>query len=389
MAYIVINITNLIKEAIVLKFREIKLGLIIRTVIILATVLSISILLTSQRVLAENTEIVSHDITDVDIEEEYYVEELEADSIIKEEGPVQKKILVAHYKFDEDLRDSSDNENHGNIAHGEITYENGKNGKAAKFDGESYIEIGDNNSLNLDKAFTISTWLYKTEDEEYGYSPVIAKGTGSETVSPPYILYYDGAIPNPYLDLHNHKEWDSLSIEDKGEERFNKWYLLTVTFDSYTGKINFYIDGAFIGYKSWNYGALYNTDQSLYIGFGELDGMQEFYLGLMDDLRIYNYALTDKEIKAIYKEVIAENKVYTAISITPNKMALIKAKGVINLNVTGITSDGKKDVISNKASYKSSDDTIVTVSKEGKIEALKKGKATVTVSYGKLKKVLN
>ncbi|HHX11382.1 MAG TPA: hypothetical protein GX731_01065 [Clostridiales bacterium] len=389
-----------------MKYRNFINSLIKSTAIFLVTVLVNGILLPPSIILAENTEIVSYEITDEDSEDEYkedeydeynedeydndeFEEELQVDSIIKEKGTKQEKMLVAHYKFEENLIDSSNNKNNGNIAHGEITYENGKNGIAAKFDGESYIEVRDNDSLNLDEAFTISVWVNKVEDEDYGYSPIIAKGIGSDELSPPYSLYHDGTLVYPFLDLHNIDEWDSLYIEDNGEERYNQWYLVTVTFDSKTKKVDFYIDGAFIGYRSWKYGSLYNTDQSLYIGFGEFSGEQEFYIGLMDDLRIYNYALTDKEIKDIYKDVTAEDKVYTSISITPNKMAIIKKDGSFNVNVTGVLKDGKKENITKLASYKSSDTKIVTVSKEGKIIALKKGKANVTVSYGKLKKVLN
>ena len=377
-----------------MKLRKFKLGFIIRTAIILATTLVGITLLPTQRVLAEINEIASYNITDEDLEDEYYDEETddeewEVDSIIKEKGPKQEKMLVAHYKFEENLMDSSNNKNNGNTAHGEITYEKGKNGMVAKFDGESYIEVTDNDSLNLDEAFTISVWVNKFEDEDYGYSPIITKGMGSDELKPPYIRYHDGTLVYPFLDLHNIDEWDSLYIEDNGEERYNQWYLVTVTFDSNTEKVNFYIDGAFIGYRSWKYGSLYNTDQSLYIGFGEFSGDQEFYIGLMDELRIYNYALTYKEIKDIYKDVTTENKVYKSISITPNKMAIIMEKGSFNVYVNGELKDGKKENITKLASYKSSDSTIATVNKEGKIVALENGKATVTVSYGKLKKVLN
>lgn len=372
-----------------MKYKNIIPNFVFTMVVLIVTGLISSMLLSPVRILAENTEIDSYEITDEYLEDTNNDEGLQVDSIIKQDSAERKRMLVAHYKFEENLIDSSNNKNNGNIAHGEITYENGKKGMAGKFDGESYIEVADNDSLNLDEAFTISVWVNRFEDEDYGYSPIIAKGIGSDELSPPYILYHDGTLVYPFLDLHNIDEWDSLYIEDNSEERYNQWYLVTVTFDSKTKKADFYIDGAFIGYRSWKYGSLYNTDQSLYIGFGEISREQEFYIGLMDDLRIYNYALTDKEIKDIYKDVTAEDKVYTSISITPNKMAIIMKNGSFNVNVSGELKDGKKENITKMASYKSSDSTIVTVNKEGKIVALENGKATVTVSYGKLKKVLN
>lgn len=326
---------------------------------------------------------------DDEYEDDEYDDEQSKEGIIKENSPKQEKMLVAHYKFEEDLKDSSDNKNNGSIVQGDITFEKGKVGKAALFDGESFAEITDNDSLNLDETFTISLWLNKINDKKYNATPILAKGKGFDGVSPPYILYHGGTVSNLYLDLHNEVEWDSLLLEDSGRDWYDKWNMLTVTFDSVEGEAKFYINGALIGTENWSYGALYNTDQDLYIGYGMLDGEQKFYKGLMDELRIYNYVLADKEIKAIYNEAVPEKKVYKSISIIPNKLAIIKAKGTLNINVTGLMSSGKKENITSMATYKSSNKKIVTVSKEGKIKALKKGEATVTVIYGKSKKVLN
>lgn len=331
-----------------------------------------------------NKDIESFTVSDDDENDNEFI-----DSIIKDNSPKQEKMLVAHYKFEKDLIDSSDNKNNGSMAQGDIIYEKGKVGMAARFDGESFAEITDNDSLNLDESFTISVWINKINDKEYKTTPILAKGIGLDGVSPPYILYHDSAISNLYLDLHNDVEWDSLAVEDSGWDWYNKWNMLTVTFDSTAGKAKFYINGALIGSDSWGYGALYNTYQDLYIGYGMLDGEEKFYKGLMDELRIYNYALTDKEIKALYNEAVPEKKVYKSIRITPKKLAIIKAKGTLNINAIGVMSDGTKDNINSIVTYKSSNKRVVTVSKEGKIKAIKKGTATVTVIYGKHKKVLN
>jgi hypothetical protein len=333
----------------------------------------------------------SIDLTELNEDEEYIEDEYElpTDSIIKSDSMKQANMLVAHYKFDGDLKDASANKNDGNIAHGDIMFENGKKGKAAKFDGESYIEVEDNDTLNLSEAFTISAWLYKLEDENYGYAPILSKGTGTDSESSPYALFHDGAIPDPYLILHNKEEWNSLSLNDKYTTEFSQWYMLTVTFDATKQRVNFYLDGSFKGFERWEYGAIYNTNEKLYIGFGEIYSEQGFYYGSMDELKIYNYALGDKEIKSLYNDVVPEPKEYQALNITPNKKAIIKAKGILNINVTGVTADGKKDDITKKAIYQSSDEAIAIVNNEGKISTLSKGNVTITVTYGKLKKKIN
>lgn len=80
---------------------------------------------------------------------------------------------------------------------------------------------------------------------------------------------------------------------------------------------------------------------------------------------------------------------YASLLIIPNKMAIIKAKGTLLINATGVTENGEKEDITQKVTYQSSDTKIVTVSKEGKIITLKKGTAKVTVTIGKLKKEIN
>jgi hypothetical protein len=337
-------------------------------------------------VLNENEEYIENEyIKDEEIEDEY---ELPTDSMIEKSSRKQANMLVAHYKFDGDLKDASANKNDGNIAHGDIKFENGKKRKAARFDGESYIEVEDNDTLNLSDAFTISVWLYRLEDENYGYTPILAKGTGSATEDATFALFHDGGMTYTNLILHTKEEWNSLYLEDFITE-FNKWYLLTVTFDAAKQRVNFYLDGAFKGYLKWEYGALYNTTEKLYIGFGEIYSEQDCYIGLMDELKIYNYALGDKEIKSLYNDVDTEQQEYQALNITPNKKAIIKAKGILNINAVGVTTDGKKVDITKKAIYRSSDENIAIVNNEGKITTLSKGTITITVTHGKLEKKIN
>ncbi|HYF75313.1 MAG TPA: hypothetical protein VD757_01890, partial [Candidatus Nitrosocosmicus sp.] len=49
--------------------------------------------------------------------------------------------LVAHYKFDGDLKDSSGKGNDGSPEGNGITYADAKFGKGAKFDGATYITV--------------------------------------------------------------------------------------------------------------------------------------------------------------------------------------------------------------------------------------------------------
>ncbi|HKL80714.1 MAG TPA: hypothetical protein VJ888_09815, partial [Mobilitalea sp.] len=71
--------------------------------------------------------------------------------------------LVLHLKMDDDMTDDSGTGNNAECTYGKITYEDGIFGKAAVFNGKSYMEIADNDSLDLNE-FTISLWAYKTKN---------------------------------------------------------------------------------------------------------------------------------------------------------------------------------------------------------------------------------
>lgn len=81
--------------------------------------------------------------------------------------------LVVHLKFDDDLTDSSGTGNDAVCEYGKITYEDGIHGKSAVFNGKSYIEIPDSDSLDLSK-LTISLWVYKlTPLKDYDRIPYV------------------------------------------------------------------------------------------------------------------------------------------------------------------------------------------------------------------------
>lgn len=310
--------------------------------------------------------------------------------------------LVAHYKFDGDLKDSSSYGNDGKVAEGNIKFVKGKFGEAAKFDGKSYITVKHNDSLNLDEKFTISVWLYR--DEIYNWAPVLAKGLFDyynldyNNLEIPYMLYYYN-FDTPALWISYGETMESQIFERYDLKKDSKLlYMLTVTIDITREKIKFYINGELIPdpKDKSDFPVTFlarkpiTNDKDLLIGFGQVDTqVLAYFNGYMDDLRIYNTVLSDGEIKGLYLGEDGEVKEYKSINITPNKMAIIKEKGILNINVTGINLDGKKEDITKKAIYKSSDEKVFTVDKEGKVVAIGKGTATLTITMGKLMKKLN
>ena len=211
--------------------------------------------------------------------------------------------LVLHLPFDGSYNDASGYGNHG-TPKGNMRFTPGVVGQqAAYFDGKSYVEIPDSNSLDLSRAFTFSVWLNR-EITTGGWWYVLSKGDTSETG--------DYA---PYSLWHSHSgigtQIPSVTLADHGQPRYvhsstptdaRVWYHLAVTWDG--NNVKFYKDG--VGdTKPWQGAQLLpNSPSKLVIGCvppvpqGAM--YERYFKGMMDDLRIYNYALSDSEVQGVY-----------------------------------------------------------------------------------------
>jgi len=204
--------------------------------------------------------------------------------------------MAAYYPFDSDLRDYSNNSNHGN-AIGNITFTPGAVDNGVKFDGGSYVEVPDSPSLDLYNAFTISVWLNKEDSGTGGWSIVLSKGdTSSLGDDSPYALAHSSDGLSPLIRLVQDNRYTSITSGARAD--FRQWYHLTVTWDGQN--IKFYIDGTVKDTKTWT-GTLPDSSASLLIGC-DPPGSTEYYKGDMDELRIYNYVLTPGEITTLYNQ---------------------------------------------------------------------------------------
>ncbi len=199
--------------------------------------------------------------------------------------------LVAHYTFDRTYEDSSAYKNHG-TPKGNMAFTNGVVGSAAaSFDGKSYVEVKDSDSLDLAGDFTFSVWLNKMDAGVGGWAVVLSKGDTSSlsaTDSPYAMFHYNGIYPSLRIDRQY--------ISSSTGTSYNEWYLFTVTREG--NDFKFYING---GLKDTKISTAKTpaSASKLMIGI-DPPGSTEYFRGYMDDLRIYNYALSQSEVSSIY-----------------------------------------------------------------------------------------
>ncbi|KJU84017.1 FG-GAP repeat-containing protein [Candidatus Magnetobacterium bavaricum] len=206
---------------------------------------------------------------------------------------------IAYYPFNGNANDASGRGNNGVVHGATLTTDRAGNANSAySFNGaDSYIGVPDNDALTLGASpFTIATWVYFNQVDVR--TPIMAHDEGYGNANK-WILWYDeqgsgNVASGPALRLH--VNGTGLTPTDVGYATWtpnkNRWYHVAVTRSGNT--YSFYVDGTMIG-TSQNSTVIPNPAAELTLGRAEA-----FYLnGCLDDVRLYNRALSAAEIKAL------------------------------------------------------------------------------------------
>jgi hypothetical protein len=219
--------------------------------------------------------------------------------------------LVANYSFDDcTAKDVSGNGHDGTI-NGNPQCVDGSKGKAFSFDGSrDYIDLGDSADFSAsNKVMTISLLLKSFN--EYQSSTVIRKGISCGMAGWTIDIGNGDTskIPVNFMawnKLDSSWAWGITSTENLSKD---KWSNVIVVTDGKEAKI--YINGQFVGTQNGNplasslINGSVNIDNNspVFIGAapdGYCGKVHSFYKGSIDDLRIYNRALSETEVKSLY-----------------------------------------------------------------------------------------
>jgi len=198
---------------------------------------------------------------------------------------------MAHWTFDEGagdmVFDSSDYGNDGTIE-GEPNWVPGVLGGALAFDGATnYIDCGNPANLNLTKDISVMAWLKTVNAGTYdNHISYVVKGDQCYSLK----YFYSGQMQFHIYD----DTWYAASYPV--DVTFNdEWHHLAGTYDGSTVKL--FVDGQLAGTNP-HAGTIANSPYNVYIGSNAERG-QRFFLGLMDDVQIYDRALADREIQSV------------------------------------------------------------------------------------------
>lgn len=209
--------------------------------------------------------------------------------------------LIAHYTFSGNASDQSKYGNNGSVFNATLTTDSlGMMNSAYYFNGNSYVEIPDNNALDIyTNKLTISAWI----------NPSVVSGTyvvqKSTTVNGNGQLTGGGG---PYsLDIFSGKAraliygTDNSYVLLSGTSIIKKdvWQHLAVTWDG--NQVSLYYNGQLEASSVFSKKILV-TNGKLHIGAYEWVFPNAAFNGKIDNVRLYERSLSAAEIQSLYTD---------------------------------------------------------------------------------------
>ncbi|MFC1603786.1 glucoamylase family protein [Planctomycetota bacterium] len=194
--------------------------------------------------------------------------------------------LVGYWRLDGDANDAAGG-NHG-ILIGDPTWVDDPNrGWCLSFDGDGdYVDVGEDPSLTFTEAITVACWI-KVRAFDRNWNAIITKGDDWVMAR----TRDDNRVAFLCLGLTG-GGWPEVYSDDVNDE---DWHHIAGVYDG--SKLFIYQDGNSINSKSV-YGSINSKCSRVFIGENG-QAKNRYWNGLIDEVRIYNRALTAEEITAL------------------------------------------------------------------------------------------
>jgi hypothetical protein len=194
--------------------------------------------------------------------------------------------LVAAYAFENDVNDSSGNGFNGTVF-GDPNFVEGIAGMALDFDGDGdYIDCGNDPKFDITDKLTVATWV-NIRSIPQPWSAVVDKGdsawriSNNNTTTGMHFGFEDGT-----------RGWQAANSAT--ELNADEWYHVCGVYDTSVGA-KIYINGAEDGSNPDKEGITIST-YNVWIGDNSQTSDRRYWDGLIDELKIYDRALSEGEV---------------------------------------------------------------------------------------------
>ena len=222
--------------------------------------------------------------------------------------------LVGYWPFNGNASDESGNGNNGTVNGATLTTDRfGVVNKAYNFDGvNDWIEISDNNLLDLNNELTLSAWI--NTNSIFITQRIIDKSTTGISDSWCFDLGVMGVGDLRLIaagTVFNQAMSQAYIVES------NIWTHVLTTYNGTT--VKFYVNGVMV-YSISQTGSTPSNNNSVRIGVNSLYN-DEWFDGELDDIGMWNRALSECEVADLYNSQLG-SFANAAVSINPTSTAI-------------------------------------------------------------------
>jgi len=220
---------------------------------------------------------------------------------------IDLKSAVAIWLFDEGkgdvVKDSSENGNDGQPMKGP-KWVSGKFGKALEFDGsDDYVDCGSGASLDITDAITIVAWTFPS-NQTFNHQDIVGKPSA-------YILGHmdPGVIVRSYI---NDGGWFGVPYSKEFNNYVDEWFHFAFTYDR--SELKVYVNGTLDSKGARGGQIVINKNPVVVAHSRESQGFNAFYKGIVDDVAIFNEALSSERRSIFQNRHFSRRYMFTSFT---------------------------------------------------------------------------
>jgi hypothetical protein len=228
--------------------------------------------------------------------------------IIDSTDTVAEDSLIGYWKFDtgegDSCYDESSFSNNGALK-GSPSWVDGVSGKALEFNGSSpYVAFENAEIFDITEQVTITAWIKQFDAGNSQHNPWITKGDHTFALK-----HHEGN--NYEFFVYSNDSWQVVRTPVLASHN-NSWHHFAGTFDG--NVLTIYLDGEKKSSTSFSGEINFRPDDNLNFARNS-EATDRFFKGVLDEVKIFNVALDEQQIKEVYGE-------YTSISEPESKISL-------------------------------------------------------------------
>jgi len=215
-------------------------------------------------------------------------------SIINVVTSVSNADMVGLWEFDFGIANDSCNDHHGKLV-GNPNWETGRIGGAFLFDGDDYVVLPNESQFHFADAMTVACWI-KVKAFDQPRQAIVSKGTWKlvRAMNTNTLAFQCNGVT-----LNNEEAVNNRGVEGNVNVNDDQWHHIAGVYDG--SKIYLYIDGI-LDKSLMASGKIANRKHNVCIGRdANTEKRARNFRGWIDDVAIFDNALSEKEIARLYK----------------------------------------------------------------------------------------